>query len=131
MMTGETMLLMSEQYKGMWVDARVYKRADGSGWTANVFVGEYEEEDLIFHKFPVKVLFESEEVAINRALATGRKIVDDKLKGDDIGAVIKAATRLPSTHRSAYGSHSDDVAAGVDGNKKRVPTAGNPDDHFD
>ena len=121
---------MSEQYKGMWVDPRVFQRADGPGWVAEVFIAEEDGRDVVDSRFILKPTFQTEEEAIGAALATGRKIVDDKIRGLDIGTLIADATRLPSTHKSAYGSRSDDVAADASGQATRVPTSGNPDDRF-
>jgi hypothetical protein len=127
----ETILLMSEQYRGMWIDPRVFEIADGSGWSAEVYVAEDDGPDTIDHRFILKPTFETEGLAVQTATATGRKIVDDKIRGLDIDSVIEQATRLPSTHRSAYGGRSDDVAAGTDGQAKKVPTSGNPNDRYD
>jgi hypothetical protein len=79
----------------------------------------------------LKPKFATEDVAYNSAFATGRRIVDDKIRGLDIRAVIEEQTRLPSTHRNSFGSRSDDVAMGEQGQAVRVPEAGNPEDRFD
>jgi hypothetical protein len=121
---------MSEQYRGMWIDPRVFERADGSGWVAEVFIAEDDGSDIVDSRFMLKPRFATEDEAIGSALATGRKIVDDKIRGLDIGMLIAEATRLPATHRSAYGSRSDDVASDTGGQATRVPTSGNPDDRF-
>ena len=78
----------------------------------------------------LKTKFATEQIAHGAAMATGRRIVDDKIRGLDIKAVIEEQTRLPSTHRNSFGSHTDDVAMGEQGQAIRVPSAGNPEDRF-
>jgi hypothetical protein len=121
---------MSERYKGMWLDAKVMELADGSGWTAEVHVTEEDGPDDLVSRFVLKLKFPTEDAALGTALASGRKIVDDKIKGMDIGLLIEHETRLPATHRKAFGSRSDDVASDADGRATRIPSTGNPDDRF-
>jgi len=119
---------MSERYRGMWIDPKTFERTDGSGWVAEIYIAEDDGSEIIDSRFVIKPTFGTEELAIRSALATGRRIVDDKIKGLDIGNLIAEATRLPTTHRSAFGSRSDDVATDAAGQATRVPTSGNPDD---
>jgi hypothetical protein len=85
---------------------------DGSGWISEILVAEEIGSDTLESRFVLKPKFATEDVAYNSAFATGRRIVDDKIRGLDIRAVIEEQTRLPSTHRNSFGSRSDDVAMG-------------------
>ncbi len=120
----------SGHYKGMFLRSRAFELKDGGGWTADVSVAEEDGADNVDSLFVLKPTFQTEELAHGSALATARKIVDDKIKGWDIRSLIEEETRLPSTHRSAFGCRSDDVAMGAGGEAIRVPSAGNPDDRF-
>jgi hypothetical protein len=104
---------------------------DGSEWVSEIFVAEEIGSDTLESRFVLKPRFATELIAHDSAMATGRRIIDDKIRGLDIRAVIEEQTRLPSTHRNSFGSRSDDVAVGEQGQAVRVPGAGNPEDRFD
>jgi hypothetical protein len=120
-----------EQYRGMSIRSIARPLKDGSGWISEILVAEEIGSDTLESRFVLKPKFATEDVAYNSAFATGRRIVDDKIRGLDIRAVIEEQTRLPSTHRNSFGSRSDDVAMGEQGQAVRVPEAGNPEDRFD
>jgi hypothetical protein len=48
----------------------------------------------------------------------------------EIDSVIDEETRLPSTHRRAYGNERDDVAQDDDGTPVPVPSPETPEDRF-
>jgi hypothetical protein len=120
-----------EQYRGMSIRSIARPLKDGSGWTSEVLVAEEIGSETLESRFVLKPKFFTEQIAHGSAMATGRRVVDDKIRGLDIRAVIEEQTRLPSTHRSSFGSGSDDVALGEQGQAVRVPCAGNPRDRFD
>jgi len=112
-----------EQYRGMSIRSIARPLKDGSGWISEILVAEEIGSDTLESRFVLKPKFATEDVAYNSAFATGRRM--------DIRAVIEEQTRLPSTHRNSFGSRSDDVAMGEQGQAVRVPEAGNPEDRFD
>jgi|SRR6185312_1650821 len=117
---------MEETYKGRSVRSRALNRRDLSGWSADVFISEAEEEADVDSKFSLSGVFSSETKAHEAAIVVGKQEVDRR----DIRSVIEESTRLPSTPRNAYGSHSDDLGMGKDGRRRGVPSSGNPDDRF-
>jgi hypothetical protein len=122
---------MREQYRGMSIRSIARPLKDGLGWASEVLVTEEIGSDTLESRFVLKPKFATEQMAHGSAMATGRRIVDDKIRGLDIRALIEEQTRLPSTHRHSFGSRSDDVAMGEQGQAVRVPSAGNPEDRFD
>jgi hypothetical protein len=120
---------MSERYRGCWVDPRAYELADGSGWSAEVYVAEDVGSETIDTRWILNGKFPTREVALEAAAATGRREVDKRVKDNEIRSVIEQETRLPSTHQHGFGS-TDDVAAGTDGMPTKVHTPENPEDRF-
>ena len=121
---------MSERYNGCIVDPRVYELADRSGWTAEVYVAKDVGPDTVDHRFVLLGTFTTRDAALASAIASGKRKVDEGLVDPEIASIIEEQTRLPSTHRHAYGSRTDDVAEGADGLPTKIPTSGNPDDQF-
>jgi hypothetical protein len=121
---------MSERYKNLWVDPRAYQLADGTGWTAEVYLAEDIGPDTVDTQFVVKGVFQTREAALAAALAAGRGEVDKRAQSKDIRSVIEEETRLPSTHQHGFGSQTDDVATGADGQPTKVPGPDNPEDRF-
>ena len=117
---------MTESYKDRFVRPRVFELSDGSGWTAEVFVAENDGNDVVDTRFVLKATFPTEESARKAAMQKGKQVIDSR----EIQSVFESSTKLPSTPRHAYGSHSDDLAEGKDGYRKGVPSSGNPDDRF-
>ena len=121
---------MSERYRRCIIDPRVHELAVGSGWTAEVYVAHDVGSDTIDHRFVLRGKFETRSAALDSAIAVGKREVDKGLPEPEIAAVFSEQTRLPSTHQTGFGSFTDDVAEGIDGNPTKVPTSGNPDDRF-
>jgi len=121
---------MSQKYNGRILDPRAFELADGTGWTAEVYVAEEVEDETIDSQFLLKEVFPTKEAALSAALIVGKRQVDRLIESDEIHSVINQQTRLPSTHRHGLGHCSDDVAMGIDGPKK-VPGPENPEDRFD
>jgi hypothetical protein len=121
---------MSNRYRGHWIDPRAYELADGSGWSAEVYVAWDEGEDTIDSRFSLKEQFATRDAALDAAGQVGKRQVDIHIKSEDIRSVIDQAAALPSTHQHGYGSRSDDVAEGSDGLPTKVPTSENPEDRF-
>lgn len=117
---------MTETYKERLIDPRAYELADGTGWTAEVYVAEDVGDETIDTQFFIKGIFPSRDAALNAALMTGRREVDKR----DIHSVIADETQLPSTHRPGFGHRADDVAVGADGQPTKVPGPENPEDRF-
>jgi len=89
------------------------------------------EEETVVSLYVLRgAKFQTKETATEASVSAGRKVVDDRLKNKEIGSVIEQETRLPATHRTAYGNHSDDVATGTDGRSVKVPSPENPEDRF-
>lgn len=122
---------MSQGYKGRILDPRAFELADGTGWTAEVYVAEDVEDETIDTQFLLKEVFPTEEAALRAALIVGKRQVDKLIKSDDIHSVMEQQTRLPSTHRHGLGHRADDVASGSDGQPTKVPGPENPEDRFD
>lgn len=121
---------MSDCYRGRLVDPRAYELADGSGWSAEVYVAENVGSDTIDTRWILKGKFATREAALEAAAATGRHQVDQRLKENEIRSVTEEQTHLPSTHQHGF-SGSDDVAKGADGMPIKVHTPENPEDRFD
>ena len=120
---------MSERYRSCWIDARAYELADGSGWSAEVYVAEDVGSDTIDTRWILKGKFPTREAALEAAAATGKHEVDKRIKNNEIRSVIEQESRLPSTHQHGFGS-ADDVASGSDGMPTKVHTPENPEDRF-
>jgi len=123
---------MYTRYKGMYLDPKAFELKDGTGWSADVGVYEDAEGEIALYP-PIPLIgqkYETEELAVQAAIQTGIAEVDKRLKSQDIRSVIEQETQLPTTHRSAFGSHSDDVAMGADGKATKVPAPENPEDRF-
>ena len=120
---------MSERYRGCWVDPRTFELADGSGWSAEVYVAEDVGSDTVDTRWILKGKFPTREAALEAALATGKREVDKRIKDTEIRSAIEQATRLPATHQRGFGS-ADDVATDGDGMPTRVHTPENPEDRY-
>jgi hypothetical protein len=57
--------------------------------------------------------------------------LDAEVESYDIQAERQESCRLPSTYRPGKGSHTDDVAIGVDGNPTKVWGPENPEDRYE
>jgi hypothetical protein len=121
---------MSQKYKNRILDPRAFELANGTGWTAEVYVAEDVEDETMDTQFVLKEVFPREEAAMSAALIAGKREVDKRVKADDINSVMEQQTQLPSTHRHGLGRSADDVAMGIDGPRK-VPGPENPEDRFD
>jgi hypothetical protein len=121
---------VSQGYKGRILDPRAFELADGTGWTAEVYLAEDVEDETIDTQFLLKEVFPTKEAALFAALIVGKREVDKRVESDEIHSVMEQQTRLPSTHRHGLGHSADDVAMGIDGPKK-VPGPENPEDRFD
>lgn len=119
---------MSERYRGCWVDPRASEVADGSGWTAEVYVARDVGAETIDTQWILKGKFSTREAALEAALATGRCKVEKLIKDDEIRSLIEQETRLPTTHQHGFGS--DDVATDADGMPTKVHTPENPEDKY-
>jgi hypothetical protein len=120
---------VSQGYKGRILDPRAFKLADGTGWTAEVYVAEDVEDETIDTQFLLKEVFPTNEAALSAALIVGKREVDKRVESDEIHSVMEQQTRLPSTHRHGLAHSADDVAMGTDGPTK-VPGPENPEDRF-
>lgn len=120
---------MSERYRGCSVDPRAYELADGSGWSAEVYVAHDVGVETVDQQWILKGKFLTREAALEVALATGKREVDKLNKDEEIQSVIEQETQLPATHQHGFGS-ADDVAANADGTPTRVHTAENPEDRY-
>lgn len=76
---GEIIQCMSERYRGRWVDPRAYELADGTGWTAEVYVAEDIGRDTVDTQFFLKGAFPRREAALAAAIAAGKRAVDQRL----------------------------------------------------
>lgn len=121
---------MSQRYKGRILDPRAFELADGTGWTAEVYVAEDVDDETIDTQFILKEVFQTEGAALSAALVAGKREVDKRVRSDEIHSVMEQQTQLPSTHRHGLGHRADDVAMGTDGPTK-VPGPENPEDRFD
>lgn len=120
---------MSERYRGCWVDPRTFELADGSGWSAEVYVAEDVGSDTVDTRWILKGKFPTREAALEAATATGERQVDKSVKDKEIHSVIEQETRLPATHQHGFGG-ADDIAEGADGMPTKVHTPENPEDRF-
>jgi hypothetical protein len=66
---------MGTHYREHIIDPRAYERADGNGWTAEVYV--FRKSSNKDTQFNLVGTFESREKAIEDALAVGKKKVDE------------------------------------------------------
>jgi hypothetical protein len=113
------------------IDPRAYELADGTGWSAEVYVAEEVGSETIDTQFLLQGRFPSREAALKAGLGVGKREIEKRIRSLDIESVIEKETQLPSTHRHGLGHRTDDVAAGVDGQPTKVPGPENPDDRFD
>jgi hypothetical protein len=121
---------VSEHLKGRLIDPRAYELSDGTGWTAQVFIAEDEDADIIDARLLLKEIFSTKEAALKAGFAAGKREVEKRIRSEDIQAVIDEATHLPSTHGHGLGHGTDDVGAGVGGKPTKVPGPENPEDRF-
>jgi len=49
---------------------------------------------------------------------------------DEIDSLIEEETKLPITHKRAYGNKKDDIAQDADGTPIPVPSPDTPEDRF-
>ena len=78
---------MSQGYKGRILDPRGFELADGTGWTAQVYVAEDVEDETIETQFLLKEIFPTQEAALSAALIVGKREVEKRIKSDDIHSV--------------------------------------------
>jgi hypothetical protein len=121
---------VSQRYKGRILDPRAFELADGTGWTAEVYVAEDVEGETIDTQFLLKEAFPTKDAALSAALTIGKREVDRQIELDEIHSIMDQQTRLPSTHRHGLGHCADDVAMGIEGPTK-VPGPENPEDRFE
>ena len=121
---------MSQRYKGRWVDARAFEIADGSGWSAEVYVAENIGNETVDTQYFVQGKFPTEQAALDAALASGKRVVDKAEKSREIQSVIAAETRLPSTYRHGLGHTTDDVATAPGRGPVKVSGPDNPEDRY-
>src|SRR5690348_123715 len=98
---------MSQTYRGRILDPRAFELANGSGWTAEVYVAEGIQGETIDTQFLLKEVFPTKEAALSGALLAGKREVDKRVKTDEIHSVIEQHTQLPSTHRHGLGHQAD------------------------
>lgn len=122
---------MSEHYKGAILNPRAYKLKNGSGWTARVCIAIVADSEVIDKLFNLSGAFQTEEIALSKALELGKRKIDDALKSQEINSVFEHESRLPSTHRHGLGHRFDDTATSIDGEAVKVPGPKNPRDNFD
>jgi hypothetical protein len=117
---------MSQRYKGRLIDPHLYELADGSGWSAEVYIAEDTGDETIDTQYFIQGIFPTREAAVQAAVTSGRRVVDKLISSREVQSVIASGTQLPSTYRHGLGHVTDDVAeAGV-----RVPGSGNPEDRY-
>jgi hypothetical protein len=75
---------MLELYRGCWVDPRVYELADGSGWSAQVYVAHDVGVETVDTQWILKGKFPTREAAHEAALAAGKRKVDELRKDEEI-----------------------------------------------
>ncbi len=121
---------MSQGYKGRILDPRAFELADGTGWTAEVYVAEDVEDETVDTQFSLKEVFPTKEAALSAALVVGKREVDKRVQSDEIHSVMEQQTRLPATHRHGLGHQADDIAMG-NARPTKVPGPENPEDRFD
>jgi hypothetical protein len=85
---------VSQRYKSRIIDPRAFGLADGSGWTAEVYVADEFDDETIDGQFMLKEIFPAKEAALSAALVAGKREVDKR----DISSVLEQHTQLPSTH---------------------------------
>jgi hypothetical protein len=121
---------MSGGYKGRILDPRAHELSDGTGWTAEVYVAEDIDDETIDTQYVLQRVYPTREAALSAAVSAGKREVDERFKSQETQSVIEQEIRLPSTHCHGLGHQADDVAAGRDGQPKKVPGPENPEDRF-
>jgi hypothetical protein len=121
---------MADRYKGRLIDPHPYELADGSGWSAEVYVAEDVDNETIDTQFLVQGVFPTKEAAIHAAIASGRRVVDKAAESHEIQSIIKAETQLPSTYRHGLGRVTDDVASAPGRGPVKVSGPDNPEDLY-
>ena len=67
---------MTQRYKGRWIDPRAFELADGSGWSAEVYIAEDVGNETIDTRYVVPGKFDTEQAALDAAIASGKRVVD-------------------------------------------------------
>jgi hypothetical protein len=75
---------MLELYRGCWVDPRVSELADGSGWSAQVYVAHDVGVETVDTQWILKGKFPTREEAHKAALEAGKRKVDELRKDEEI-----------------------------------------------
>ena len=120
---------MSEHYKGRIIDPRAYPLADGTGWSAEVYVAEDVDFATLDTQFIVKEKFPSKEAALEAGLVIGKGEVEKRIRSSEIQDLFEEANRLPATSQHGFGP-SADVGLASDGQPTSVPRFKTPDDPF-
>jgi hypothetical protein len=66
-----------EKYKGFVINAGRSELQDGRGWSPLLSIEKYEAGGVTVNEIAIMGIYESEEKAIESALAHGRKMIDD------------------------------------------------------
>jgi hypothetical protein len=120
---------MSEHYKGRIIDPRAYELADGTGWTAEVYIAEDVGADTIDTPFFLRETFVTKEAALGAGLLVGRREVDKRIRSSEVQDIFDEANKLPATSRDGFGPCAD-IGVAHDGQPKSVPRLKTPDDPF-
>ena len=121
---------MSHRYKGRLIDPHPYELADGSGWSAEVYVADDAGNETIDTQYFVQGSFPTKEAAVRAAIISGRRVVDKWIASREIESLVAAETKLPSTHGHGLGHVHDDVASVPGRGPVKVPGPDNPEDLY-
>ena len=121
---------MSHRYKGRLIDPHPFELADGSGWSAEVYIAEDTGNEIVDTQYFVQGLFRTSEAALHAAITSGRRVVDKLIASREMKSLIAAGTRLPSTHGHGLGHVHDDVASVPGRGPVKVPGPDNPEDLY-
>jgi hypothetical protein len=86
---------MSQRYKGRLTDPHPYELADGSGWSAEVYIAEDTGNETIDTQYFIQGIFPTREAAVQAAVTSGRRVVDKLISSREVQSVIASGTQLP------------------------------------
>jgi hypothetical protein len=121
---------MAHRYKGRLIDPHPYELADGSGWSAEVYVAEDDGDETIDTQYLIQGTFPTKEAAVEAAIISGKRVVEKAVASREIQSVIASETKLPSTYRHGLGRVTDDVGEAPGKGPVKVSGPDNPEDLY-
>jgi hypothetical protein len=71
---------MSAEYKGRFIDPKINELADGSGWTAEVYIAERDGIDMNDTGYSFQGVYQTKEAALDVAIQGAMDLIDGKIR---------------------------------------------------